>query len=606
MSIKKLKNIAIIAHVDHGKTTLMDVLFKQTHTLSRKNIEQERIMDNNPLEKERGITIQAKNASLTYKDYKINLIDTPGHADFGGEVERILNMVDGVLLLVDAFEGPMPQTRFVTRKALGLGIKAIVVVNKVDRTEANPETSVDKVFDLFVECDANDEQQDFPIIYASAKEGWAVNQLGDKAKDITPLLDCIIKNIPSPQVDLDKAFQMIISDIQYDNYIGSLAVGRIKRGKIKSGEDLKRISICGKMADNKVNALFGFSGMEREEVSEANAGDIVLIAGIENPKIGETLCHPSLLEALPVIKVDPPTLSMFFQVNDGPFSGKEGKFVTSRQLRERLYQEALTNISMKVEDTDRMEIFKVSGRGELHLSILIENMRREGYEFCVSRPKVIILQRDQQNLEPVEDLHLEVPDDSNGAVIEELGQRKAEIKDIAVINGNRRLLKAIIPTRGLLAFRSLLLTLTKGEGIMYHSFKEYQPYKGATITRKNGVLIAHQTGEAVPYSIFNLQERGVFIIPPGVSVYQGMIVGIHSKENDLNVNVCATKKLTNIRASGKDDSVRIIPHKEMLLEQALEFIKDDELVEVTPRNIRVRKLYLSEIERKRHRPPKLS
>jgi len=599
MKHNNIRNIAIIAHVDHGKTTLLDVLFRQTNTLDKKIMHTERIMDSNPLEKERGITILAKNASLFYKDIKINVIDTPGHADFSGEVERILNMVDGVLLLVDAFEGPMPQTRFVTRKALALGLKPIVVINKIDRPGSRPEKVHDMVFDLFVECHATDTQLDFPCVYASAKDGYAVRSLEDPHENILPLLDYIISEIPTPPAQSGEPFQMLVSDLQYDTFLGSLMVGRIHRGTIKTGMQVVRILPDGVNKNFKVQTIFGFHGLERREISIAYAGDIIIIAGLDDGKIGETLADPLAAEALPVIKVEEPTLSMNFMVNTSPLAGKEGKYVTSRQIRERLFREAKTNISMRAEDTGVMGEYKVSGRGELHLSILIETMRREGYEFAVSYPQVLYKTIDGVMHEPVEDLQIEVPESFMGAVLEELGRRKAEIQDIQEISAANRSVRAIIPTRGLLGFRTLFLTLTRGEGIMSYSFYAYQPFKGKTVTRQNGVLIAHKTGESIPYGMRILQDRGSFIIPPNIPVYEGMIVGINNRDNDLTVNVCTTKKLTNMRASGKDDAVRLIPHIQMSLEQSLEFIANDELVEITPKSIRLRKRFLQEHERKR-------
>lgn len=593
-----IRNLAIIAHVDHGKTTLLDKLLIQSGMLTGHKQNDDCVMDSNPLEKERGITILAKTTALEYKDIRVNIVDTPGHADFGGEVERILNMVDGVLLLVDAAEGPMPQTKFVLRKALELGLKAIVVVNKIDRTGADPDTALDKVFDLFVELDATEEQLDFPYVFASAKQGYAMESLEAPKENMNPLMDLILAHIPIAEVEVDKPFQMLVSNIQYDPYLGRLLLGRITQGNIQLGERIAHIDQNEKTRYGKIGKIFFFEGLERSERDSAKAGDIIMIAGFPEGMVGETLTCAENPEALESIEVDAPTISMNFCVNNSPFAGKEGEFVTSRHLRARLQRELLSNISLKVEDTESMDEFRVSGRGELHLSILIENMRRDGYEFGVSRPQVVIKQIDGKKHEPIEELVVEVPDASMGSVMEELGSRKGEILDMEHLPSTNVRLHVRIPTRALIGFRSLYMTLTKGEGIMNHTLMGYEPYRGETVSRGHGVLLSKEQGEAIPYAIWKLQERGYFIIPPNVPVYAGMIVGANSRDADIVTNVCAKKQLTNVRASGHDDAVRIIPHKRLSLEQALEFIADDELVEVTPKSIRLRKRILDENERK--------
>ncbi len=597
MHREDLRNMAIIAHVDHGKTTLLDRLLEQTGVLASYKAAEERVMDSNPLERERGITILSKNTSLNWKDVRVNIVDTPGHADFGGEVERVLNMVDGVLLLVDAFDGPMPQTKFVLRKALAIGLQPIVVINKIDRQDARPDEVLDLVFDLFVELGANDAQQDFAYIFASAKAGYAVTDPKDEPVDMAPLLDMILAKVPPPKADVDGPFQMLVSNIAYDNYLGRLLVGRITRGAAQAGAPVTRIAADGKKIAGKIAKIFSFNGLEREEMTTVRAGNIVMIAGLQDGVIGETLADPEHPDQLPPITVDEPTVSMTFRINDSPLAGKEGKFVTSRQVRDRLYKELLSNIALRVEDTESTEEFRVSGRGELHLSILIETMRREGYEFSVSRPTVIYKEIDGVKCEPIEDLCLELPEAAMGPVMEELGLRKAEVQNMDQIGPGNMRINAYIPTRGLTGLRSLFLTLTRGEGVMTHSLYEYQPFKGETSSRTHGVLVAKEPGEAVPYAIFKLEDRGYFIIPPGTPVYEGMVVGANSKAADMVVNVCATKKLTNVRASGKDEAVRITPHRKLDLEAALHFIDDDELVEVTPLSIRLRKRHLSENER---------
>ena len=597
-----LRNVAIIAHVDHGKTTLLDRLLEQTGALgSFKEAEkqsQDRVMDSNPLERERGITILSKNTSLKHKDLRINIVDTPGHADFGGEVERVLNMVDGVLLLVDAFDGPMPQTRFVLGKALALGLMPVVVINKVDRPGARPWEVLDLVFDLFVALGASDVQQDFAYVFASAKQGWCVTdpdqQPADGEGDMTVLLDTILARIPAPEADPDLPFQMLVTNLFYDNYLGRLLVGRIRRGRVATGDRVARMALDGRVTYGKVTTVFTFAGLSREPVDEAAAGDIVMLSGLPEGYIGETLADAENPEALPAIHVDEPTVSMHFRINDGPLAGREGKYVTSRHIRDRLERELLSNIALRFEDTDSMDEFRVSGRGELHLSILIETMRREGYEFAVSRPKVIFKEIDGKLCEPVEELALECPEGSVGPVMEVLGTRKGEVQSMDQLKDGMVRIRAFIPTRGLTGLRSVFLTLTKGEGVMTHALYEFQPYKGDTAIRTHGVLVAKEPGVSVPYAIWKLEDRGYFLIPSGVEVYEGMIVGANSKEGDMVVNVCATKKLSNMRASGKDEAVRLTPYRKLDLEQALHFIADDELVEVTPKSIRLRKRWLTE------------
>ncbi|MBF0287686.1 MAG: translational GTPase TypA [SAR324 cluster bacterium] len=598
MKRSDLRNLAIIAHVDHGKTTLVDKLLEQSGILSEHKELRECVMDSDPLERERGITILAKATALHYQGVRVNIVDTPGHADFGGEVERILNMVDGVLLLVDAAEGPMPQTKFVLRKALELGLKPTVVINKIDRQGADPENALNKIFDLFVELHANEDQLDFSYVFASAKEGFAVEHLTDQQESMKPLLDLILAQIPIVDVQIDKPFQMLVSNIQYDNYLGRLLLGRINQGQVKSSERVVHINHEGKFQYGQLSKIFFFEGLKREEVDGAKAGDIVMVAGFTDGMVGDTLTCAENPEALPAIQVDAPTISMNFCVNNSPFAGQEGKYVTSRHLRARLERELLSNISLRVEDTSSMDEFKVSGRGELHLSILIENMRRDGYEFGVSRPQVIFKEINGKRCEPIEDLVLELPDEFMGPVMEELGRRKGDIQQVEHLSSINNRLHVRIPTRGLIGFRSLYLTLTKGEGIMNHTVAGYEPFRGDTVIRTHGVLVAKEQGTAIPYAIWKLQDRGYFIIPPNVPVYEGMIVGANSRENDLVTNVCAKKQLTNIRASGRDEAVRVIPHKQLSLEQALEFIADDELVEVTPQSIRLRKRILNESVRR--------
>jgi len=596
---EKIRNIAIIAHVDHGKTTLVDAMLKQSGVFRENQVITERVMDSNDLEKERGITILSKNLSIHHGGLKINIVDTPGHADFGGEVERVLKMVDSVLLLVDAFDGPMPQTRFVLKKSLDLGLKPIVVINKIDRPGARPVEVVNMVFDLFCELNADDKQLDFPIVYASAKNGYAMRELEDESKDLEPLFQMIAERVSAPEVNPDAPFQMLVTNIDYNDYIGRIATGKIFNGRIKAGSTVAAINREGKITRGRVSKLLGYEGLKQIELEEAFAGDIVTIAGFDDVGIGETFADAANPIALPYVAIDEPTLSMNFIVNDSPFAGLEGKFVTSRNIRERLMRELRTNVSLRVEDTDNTDTFKVSGRGELHLSILIENMRREGYELSVSKPEVIFRDIDGVRCEPMEYLVIDVPEEFQGTVIEKLGTRKAEMVSMHPMEGINRL-EFVIPARGLIGFRSEFLTDTRGTGVMNHTFHEYAPYKGPISSRKNGVLIALESGETVGYSLFNLQDRGILFVGPGINVYEGMIIGQHAKENDLIVNACKGKKLTNVRASGSDDAIRLTPPRLLTLEQALEYIDDDELVEVTPKSIRLRKKYLDANDRKKH------
>ncbi len=597
---EQLRNIAIIAHVDHGKTTLVDKLLQQTSSLSKKNTGTERIMDSNDLEKERGITILAKNTAIKWEDYRINIVDTPGHADFGGEVERILSMVDSVLLLVDAVDGPMPQTRFVTQKAFAKGLRPIVVINKVDRPGARPDWVIDQVFDLFDNLGATDEQLDFPIVYASALMGYATLDLAQPNDDMRPLFETIVKHVPAPQVDAAAPFQMQIITLDYSSYVGMIGIGRITRGTARTNMPVTLIDREGKTRQGRILQVLAYLGLDRTEVPSADAGDIIAITGIDNLKISDTLCDPQQVEALPALSVDEPTVSMTFQVNTSPFAGKEGKFVTSRRIRDRLYQELMHNVALRVEDTADPDKFKVSGRGELHLSILIETMRREGYELAVSRPEVIMKEVDGEMQEPYETLAIDVPTEYQGTIMEKLGSRRGDLKNMISDDKGRVRLDYIIPSRALIGFHTEFLTLTSGTGIMHHVFSHYgAAAKGDIPHRLNGVLISNQMGTALGYSLFNLQERGRMLIGPQTEVYEGMIVGIHTRDNDLVVNVCKAKQLTNIRASGSDENIILTPHIQYSLEQALEFIEDDELVEVTPQSIRIRKKFLKEHERKR-------
>ncbi|KXO32720.1 GTP-binding protein TypA [Francisella tularensis] len=598
--IENLRNIAIIAHVDHGKTTLVDKLLQQSGTLKSRGPEVERVMDSNDIEKERGITILAKNTALKWNDYRINIVDTPGHADFGGEVERVLSMVDSVLLLVDAVDGPMPQTRFVTEKAFAKGLKPIVVINKIDRDGARPGWVVDQVFDLFDRLGATDEQLDFPVIYASAIDGWATNDINQKKDDMTDLFKAIVENVEHPNVDENGPFQMQISSLDYSNFTGTIGIGRIQRGKIKTNTPVTIVNVAGEKRIGRVLQILGYLGLERNEVAEASAGDIVCVTGMERLKISDTLCNPEHVEALPALSVDEPTISMTFQVNNSPFAGKEGKFVTSRQIKERLEKELIHNVALRVEQLDDPDKFKVSGRGELHLSILLENMRREGFEIAVSRPQVIFKDIDGEKHEPYEQAIIDIDEEHQGTVMEKMGLRQGELKNMEPDGKGRVKLEFIIPSRGLIGFYTEFLTITSGSGILNKVFDHYGPMKKQNLeTRQNGTLVSMVSGKALAFALFNLQERGRMFIGHGTDVYQGMIIGIHNRDNDLVVNPCKGKQLTNIRASGKDEAVVLVPPIKLTLEYALEFIEDDELVEITPKSIRLRKKYLTESDRKK-------
>jgi GTP-binding protein len=598
--IATLRNIAIIAHVDHGKTTLVDKLLQQSGTLGGRAVPQERIMDSNDLERERGITILAKNTALRWQDYRINIVDTPGHADFGGEVERVLSMVDSVLLLVDAVDGPMPQTRFVTQKAFAMGFKPIVVINKIDRPGSRPHWVLDQTFDLFDRLGANEEQLDFPVLYASALYGYASQDENVREGDMTPLFEAIVKHVSPPAVDLEGPFQLQVSSLDYSSYVGVIGIGRIQRGSIKSNTPVVIVDRENNRRNGRILQILGFHGIERVEFPEASAGDIIAFTGVDNLGISDTLCDPTQVETLPPLSVDEPTVSMTFQVNNSPFAGREGKYLTSRQIRDRLQRELIHNVALSVEDTDDPDRFRVSGRGELHLSILIENMRREGYELGVSRPEVIIREIDGESCEPYEQLTVDVEEQHQGAVMEKLGTRRAELQAMQPDGKGRVRLDYMIPARGLIGFQTEFLTATSGTGLIYHVFDHYGPFKkGAIANRNNGVLIANGAGKALAYALFNLQERGKLFIGPGEEVYEGMIVGIHSRDNDLVVNPLKAKQLTNIRAAGSDENIILTPPIRLSLEQALEFIDDDELVEVTPASIRLRKKLLLEHERKR-------
>ncbi|HVC30869.1 MAG TPA: translational GTPase TypA [Steroidobacteraceae bacterium] len=596
---KPIRNIAIIAHVDHGKTTLVDCLLRQSGTFAAHEKMTERVMDSNDIERERGITILAKNCAIEYGGTRINIVDTPGHADFGGEVERVLSMVDGVLLLVDAVEGPMPQTRFVTRKALDLGLKAIVVVNKIDRPGARPGWVVDQTFELFDKLGANDEQLDFPVIYASALQGWASTDHLERRPDMSALFEAILKHVPPPAADAALPLQLQISTLDYNSYVGRIGIGRIRRGCVRPGQAVVLRHGDEDRGPGKIGQVLTFTGLERRPVEEARAGDIVAITGIEGVNIGLTICDPQSPAGLPPIQVDEPTLAMNFQVNTSPFAGREGKFVTSRQIRERLQRELQGNVALRVEDTEEPDVFRVSGRGELHLTILIENMRREGYELAVSRPQVLTRIVDGEVQEPYEALTVDVEDSHQGAAMEALGARRADLTDMAVDGNGRVRLDYRVPARGLIGFQGEFLTLTRGTGLMSHIFDGFAPVKGEIPDRHNGVLVSNEQGEAVAYALFNLQERGRLFVSPGEKLYEGMVIGIHSRDNDLVVNPIKTKKLTNIRAAGKDDAILLTPPIPLTLEYAVEFIADDELVEVTPVSIRIRKRFLKEQDRKR-------
>ncbi len=600
MSIENLRNIAIVAHVDHGKTTLVDCLLKQSGTFSERTVLAERVMDSNDQEKERGITILAKNTAITWRDNRINIVDTPGHADFGGEVERVLSMVDSVLLLVDAMDGPMPQTRFVTQKAFQMGFKPIVVINKVDRPGARPGWVLDQTFDLFDHLGATNEQLDFPVVYASALHGYASLDPDAREGDMTPLYEAIMKHVHAPKVDPDGPFQMRLSQLDYNSYVGLIGIGRIERGKVRTNMPVAVVDRDGKKRNGRVLQVLGFMGLERREVPEAEAGDIIAISGIESLSISDTVCAVDTPEGLPVMTVDEPTISMTFQVNNSPFCGKEGKFLTSRQIRERLMREVLHNVALKVEETEDPDKFKVSGRGELHLSVLIETMRREGYELAVSRPEVILKEVDGQTQEPYEQLVVDMEEQFQGAVMERLGMRRGQLKNMEPDGRGRVRLDYIIPARGLIGFQTEFRTVTAGTGLLFHVFDHYAARSEGTIAkRQNGVMISNGTGMAPAYSLVSLQERGRLLIDEGAEIYEGQLVGIHAKDNDLTVNALRAKQLTNIRAAGKDENVQLTPPIRMSLEQALEFIEDDELVEVTPKHIRLRKKHLTEADRKK-------
>ena len=598
MNNKNIRNIAIIAHVDHGKTTLVDSLLRQSHVFRENEQVVERVMDSNDLEKERGITILSKNTSVMYKDIKINIVDTPGHADFGGEVERVLKTVDGVLLLVDSFEGAMPQTREVLKKALALDLKPIVVINKIDRPGARPDKVVDEVIDLFIELGATDEQIDFPVVYASAKNGISKLNMTDEDQDMTPLFETIINTIEAPNCDEDGTMQMLISNIDYDDYVGRIGVGRLERGTIKVG---MQVAICkeDKTIQGKIAKVYTHVGLKKLEVEEAKAGDIIEIAGLADISIGDTICDPENIEKIPFVNIDEPTVSMTFSVNDGPFAGKEGQFVTSRHIRDRLFKELERNVSLRVKEGETPDSFEVSGRGELHLAVLIETMRREGFELLVSRPKVIIKEIDGVKQEPIETLVVNVPDDSVGTVIEKLGRRKGEMVNMEPAEDGHTKIEFSIPARGLIGYRTEFLTDTKGEGTMASMFKGYEPFKGEVVSRVRGTIVAFETGKSITYGLYNAQEKGDLFIGPGVDVYEGMIVGLNSRGEDLAVNVCKEKHLTNTRASGSDDALHLVPPIQMSLEKAIEFIQDDELVEVTPKSLRLRKKILDNKERER-------
>ena len=593
-----IRNIAIIAHVDHGKTTLVDALLKQSHVFRTNEKVQERVMDSNDLEKERGITILSKNTAVMHNGVKINIVDTPGHADFGGEVERVLKMVDSVLLVVDSYEGPMPQTKFVLKKALELGLKPIVVINKIDKPDARPEEVIDEVFDLFLELGANDEQLDFPIIYASARAGYARYNVDDENNDMQPLFETIIKHVECPEGYIDEPFQMLVTTLDSNAFVGKIAIGKIHRGTVKKNQNVSLVSMDGTTKNYKVTNLYTYNGLKREEVNEASMGDIIALSGVTDANIGETIADSQCPEALPFVHIDEPTLSMNFMVNNSPFAGQDGEFITSRHLRDRLMQELETNVSLRVREITP-ECFEVSGRGELHLSILIETMRREGYELQVSKANVIFKEENGKKLEPIEYLTIDVPEEFMGPVMEKLGPRKGEMVNMtSAVNGYTRL-EFKIPARGLIGFRNEFMTDTKGNGIMNHVFDSYEPYKGEIPTRSRGSIVSFETGEAIAYGLFNAQERGQLFIGPGTPVYQGMIVGVCGRAEDIDINVCKGKKLTNTRASGSDEAVKLVPPVIMSLENALEFINNDELVEITPNNIRMRKIILDSAERKK-------
>ena len=596
---ENIRNIAIIAHVDHGKTTLVDALLKQSHVFRDNEKVDERVMDSNALEKERGITILSKNTSVMYNGVKINIVDTPGHADFGGEVERVLKTVDGVLLLVDAFEGPMPQTREVLKKALSLNLKPIVVINKIDRPGSNPSKVLDQVLELFIELDATDEQLEFPVIYASAKNGIAKMSMEESSDNINCIFETIIKEINPPACDQDGPMQMLVSNIDYDEFIGRMAIGRLERGVIKVNDPVVICKKDGKMENARIGKIYTHVGLKKVEVEEIGAGDIIEVSGIPDINIGETICDVNNPEKIDFVDIDEPTVTMTFSVNDGPLAGKEGKFITSRHLRDRLFKELERNVSLRVKETNSADSFEVAGRGELHLSVLIETMRREGFEFLVSRPKVIIKEINGVKCEPIERLVVNVPDDCIGSVIEKLGKRKAEMVNMEPAEAGHTKVEFKIPARGLIGYRTEFMTDTKGNGVMNHVFEDYEPYKGTVVARTRGTIVAFEAGTSITYGLYNAQDKGDLFIGPGVEVYEGMIVGINSRPEDLAINVCKEKHLTNTRASGSDDALRLVPPIQMSLEKAIEFIQDDELVEVTPKSIRLRKKILDTKTRER-------
>ena len=596
--MQKIRNIAVIAHVDHGKTTLVDGLLKQSGTFGEREQVDERVMDSNDLEKERGITILSKNTAIRYKDTKINIIDTPGHADFGGEVERVLKMVDGVLLLVDAQEGVMPQTKFVVKKALSFGIRPIVVVNKIDKPAAEPDRVVDEVFDLFVAMGADDSQLDFPVVYAAARDGYAIKNLDDEKKNLEPLFEAILEYVPLPSGSVDSPLQMQIFTLDYDNYVGKIGIARVFNGKVKKGENVLLVKGDGEKETGKITKLIGFMGLARTEIENAEAGDIVAVAGFGAIDVGDSVVDPNNPMPLDPMHLEEPTMSVYFAVNDSPLAGLEGKHVTANKIKDRLLKEMQTNIAMRCEEMGEGK-FKVSGRGELQITILAENLRREGFEFSISRPEVIVKEENGVKLEPFEHLVIDTPQDFTGSIIESLGRRKAEMKAMNPMGNGYTRLEFEIPARGLIGYRSEFLTDTKGEGVMNHSFLEFRPFSGSVESRKNGALISMENGEATAFSLFNIQERGVLFITPQTKVYVGMVIGEHSRDNDLDVNPIKSKHLTNMRASGSDDAIKLVPPRDLTLERALEWIEDDEILEITPQNVRIRKKYLDPNERRR-------
>lgn len=600
MEKEKIRNIAVIAHVDHGKTTLLNGILRQAGELNERKEIEDRVMDSDAQEKERGITILSKNTSIKYDGYKINIIDTPGHSDFGGEVERVLKMVDGVLLLVDAVEGTMPQTRIVLKKALELDLIPIVVINKIDRPGADPQRALDSVYELFIDLDATEEQLEFPIIYASGKSGYAKENLEDESKDLKPLINCIIKNIPEPNVQKEGPFQMLVSNIDYDDYVGRIAVGRIERGTLKINMPVCLLGHEGIEKKAKITKIYTFDGLNKKEETEVSAGDIVSISGITEVEIGDTICDENAKEKIDFVRLDKPTISMNFLVNDGPLAGKDGKSVTSRQIKERLFKEAERNISLVVEETDSADCFKVSGRGQLHLTVLIENMRREGFELLISKPQAVIIEEDGKKLEPMEEVFLNVPDEFSGTIIEDLGKRKGTMLEMGTSGGGYTSMKFKIPARGLIGYESEFMTNTKGNGVMNHVFSGYEEYKGAIASRTRGSIVAFLPGKSITYGLYNAQDKGTLFIGPGVEVYEGMVVGMNTRPEDLSINVCKEKKLTNVRASSSDEALTLVPPTNLTLEKAIEYISDDELVEVTPHHIRIRKKILNSKDRERN------